>query len=54
LVDYTNGSKNLTFYANAYAVPDLSGWYWLWVDQLKTWSAWQAVPEDAGSTLALK
>jgi len=49
---YANGSKNLTFYRNTYRVPSpTTVQYWHWNGFLY-WSGWQAVPQDAGSTVS--
>jgi parallel beta-helix repeat protein len=48
---YLNGSKNLTFSSNIYSVPSPNGWYWFWGDDTQLWHEWQALGQDADSTL---
>ena len=49
---YANGSKNLTFYRNTYRVPSpTTVQYWHWNGYL-LWNGWQAVPQDASSTVS--
>ncbi len=48
---YLNGSKNLTFSRNAYSVPSVNGWYWLW-DGLRYWGMWQSLGQDLNSTVS--
>jgi parallel beta-helix repeat protein len=51
---YVNGQKNLVYRNNRYYTPTTSGAWWLWGNTgLKTWSQWQALGQDTGSTLAL-
>jgi parallel beta-helix repeat protein len=45
---YTSGSKNLTFSKNAYYVPSLDGWYWLWNNTMP-WFQWHAFQDLAGT-----
>jgi parallel beta-helix repeat protein len=51
---YLNGSKNLTFSYNTYHVPSpTTVRYWNWgYGQLKYWNEWQAIPQDATSTIS--
>ena len=51
---YLNGSKNLTFSHNTYHVPSpTTGQYWNWgYGQFKYWNLWQAIPQDATSTIS--
>lgn len=47
LEPYLSNAKNNVWKANEYAVPDVSGWWWNWVNA-KTWAQWQAQGQDAG------
>jgi len=51
LASYLDGSKKLTFSANTYRVPSLTGRYWLWGDT-KDWSQWQSLGRDVEGVLA--
>jgi parallel beta-helix repeat protein len=48
---YHSGAKNLRFTHNAYYVPDVNGWYWLW-NGMKQWFQWQGIPQDADGTVS--
>lgn len=51
VVPYTNGSKNLTFFRNAYDVPSPgTGQYWFW-NGYKYWTEWQALGHDGDGTV---
>jgi parallel beta-helix repeat protein len=52
LAPYLNNSKNNTFSTNTYHVPaPATGQYWFW-NAYMYWSQWQALPQDAGSTVS--
>lgn len=45
---YTSGAKKNTFQNNRYFVPTVTGRWWAWgLGQLKTWSDWRALGQDA-------
>lgn len=48
---YLNGSKQIRYEHNAYAVPDVTAAYWLWNDINRTFAQWQAIPQDATGTV---
>jgi parallel beta-helix repeat protein len=49
---YLNGSKNLTFFRNAYRVPSLSDTeYFIW-PSYTDWNAWQALGHDLEGSMA--
>lgn len=49
---WTSGAKNNRFDRNQYVVPSLTARYWVWgFAQLKNWSEWQALGNDATSTV---
>ena len=52
LAPYLNGSKNLTFYRNAYRVPSLSFTQYFYWGGWKDWSQWQALGQDGGGSLS--
>ncbi len=50
---YTNGSKNLTWTHNAYTHSvSTTGAYFYWAGTTKTFTQWQAIPQDATGTIA--
>jgi parallel beta-helix repeat protein len=50
LTAYSDRSKNNTYVGNAYTVPNTFGNWFYW-EANKTWSEWQAVPQDVTGTL---
>jgi parallel beta-helix repeat protein len=51
LAPYKTNTKNNSFTANTYTVDNVSGLVWYW-DGAKSWPQWQAIPQDATSTVA--
>ena len=52
LAPFLSGAKNVTFSRNTYHVPSPSTvQYWLW-NTFKYWYQWQALPQDATSTVS--
>lgn len=50
---YTNNSKNNTYATNSYFAPDTTSGWFNWGNSSKTFTTWQAVPQDAGSSIAV-
>lgn len=47
---WTNGSKHLIWQSNTYAVPTVGATWYYWNGATKTFTQWQALGNDAGST----
>jgi len=54
LAPYLDGSKKLRFFRNTYHVPSLTGRYWLWGEDTKSWNQWQSLGGDRDGTMAPK
>lgn len=48
---YTSGAANNRFARNAYRVPSATTAYWRWGTSPKTFTQWQAIPQDATGVL---
>ncbi len=54
LVPYLSGVKSNLFTGNSYFLPDLTSGWWVWGDANKTWAQWQALPQDATGSIAIR
>jgi parallel beta-helix repeat protein len=50
---YLSNAKNNRFEANRYAVPSLSGSWWLW-NGWQNWAAWQGLGHDVAGSVGLR